>query len=73
MMKANGRKLELAMANACIKPYDLCQAVNIQYQTYRRIVNGGNCKPATLGKIAKTLNVPVIDLITDTFAEVSTK
>jgi len=58
-MKINKQKLRLAMATACMNPYDLCKAVNIQYQTYRRILAGNNCKPATVGKIAKALNVPV--------------
>lgn len=46
-----------------MNPYDLCKEVNIQYQTYRRISAGHNCKPATAGKIAKALNVPVEQLV----------
>jgi len=46
-----------------MNPYDLCKAVEIQYQTYRRISSGHNCKPATVGKIAKALKVPVESLI----------
>ena len=64
-MKANKKKLELALANACMNPYDLCKAVEIQYQTYLRITNGKNAKPATIGKIAKALNIPVEQLIED--------
>lgn len=62
-MKINKQKLQLAMANECINPYDLCEKISIQYQTYRRISAGHNCKPATAGKIAKALNVPVEQLI----------
>jgi predicted transcriptional regulator len=62
-MTINNSKLQIALANACMNPYDLCKMVNIQYQTYRRIAAGKNCKPATLGKIAKALNVPVEKLI----------
>lgn len=58
-------KLLIALANACMNPYDLCKAVNIQYQTYRRIANGRSCKPATVGKIAKALNVDVTELLED--------
>jgi len=57
------QKLQIALATACMNPYDLCKAVNIQYQTYRRITAGNKCKPATVGKIAKALNVPVQDLL----------
>lgn len=62
-MTINNSKLQIALATACMNPYDLCKAVNIQYQTYRRISAGNNCKPATVGKIAKALNVPVENLI----------
>lgn len=57
------QKLQIALATACMNPYDLCRAVDIQYQTYRRIIAGNKCKPATVGKIARALNVPVQDLI----------
>ncbi len=62
-MIINNSKLQIALATACMNPYDLCKAVNIQYQTYRRISAGNNCKPATVGKIARALNVPVENLI----------
>ena len=64
-MIANKRKLEIAMANACMNPYDLCKVAEICYQTYQRITSGKDAKPATVGKIAKALNVPVENLIED--------
>lgn len=64
-MKINNSKLQIALATACMNPYDLCKAVNIQYQTYRRISSGNNCKPATVGKIAKALGVDVTEIIED--------
>lgn len=64
-MIANKRKLEIAMANACMNPYDLCKVAEIRYQTYQRITSGKDAKPATVGKIAKALNVPVENLIED--------
>lgn len=62
-MTINKSKLQIALATACMNPYDLCKAINIQYQTYRRILAGNKCKPATVGKIAKALNVPVTEII----------
>lgn len=53
------------MAEACLNPYDLCSAVGIQYATYKRLSSGGKVKPATLGKVAKALNVNVKDLLED--------
>lgn len=64
-MKINKTKLLIALANSCMNPYDLCKAVGMQYQSYRRIANGGNCKPATIGKIAKALGVDVTELLED--------
>mgnify|MGYP000194648794 FL=1 len=64
-MIANKRKLEIAMANACMNPYDLCKVAEIRYQTYQRITSGKDAKPATVGKIAKALNVSVENLIED--------
>ena len=64
-MKANKKKLEIAMATACVNPYDLCRAVEIQYATYQRSTNGKNAKPATIGKIAQFLKVPVEQIIED--------
>ena len=64
-MKANKKKLEIAMATACVNPYDLCRAIEIQYATYQRITSGKNAKPATIGKIAKALGVPVEQIIED--------
>jgi len=64
-MIINNSKLQIALATACMNPYDLCKAVNIQYQTYRRITAGKNCKTATVGKIAKALDCKVTDLLED--------
>lgn len=65
-MKLNEQKLILAMANSRLNAYGLCAAAGIQYQTYRRIIKGGTCKPATVGSIAKALGVPVEDLLDGT-------
>lgn len=62
-MKIIKRKLELALASNCMNPYELCKKANIQHQTYRRIISDCECKPATVGKIAKALNVKVEDLV----------
>ncbi len=64
-MKINNSKLQIALANACMNPYDLYKAVNIQYQTYRSITAGSNCKTATVGKIAKALDCKVTELLED--------
>ena len=62
-MKVNFQKLQIALATSCMNPYDLCKEIGLQSQTYRRIAAGNKCKPATVGKIAKALNVPVTEII----------
>ena len=62
-MKLDKEKLLLALAEACMNPYDLCAQTGIQYQTYRRIIGGQRCKTATAGKIAKALGISVKDII----------
>lgn len=62
-MKINKEKLMLAMANARLNAFELCEVAGIQYQTYRRIIKGNPCKPATAGSIAAALGVRVEDLI----------
>lgn len=62
-MKINKQKLEVAMAKECMNTFDLCKATEMKYQMFRRIFNGGNCKPATIGKIAAALGVDVTEFI----------
>ena len=62
-MTIKTKELQLSLAERCMNPYDLCKAAGIQYQTYRRIMNTGKCKTATIGKIAKALDMSVKDLV----------
>lgn len=62
-MKINFQNLQIAMAKSCMNPYDLCKKTGVQYQTYRRIAAGNKCKPATVGKLANALGVPVTDIL----------
>ena len=47
-MIVNNSKLQIALASACMNPYDLCAKIDISYQTYRRISTGKRCKTATV-------------------------
>lgn len=62
-LKLDATKLNIAMANACLNPYDLCEKAEINYSSFKRILNGIGIKPKTVGKIAKALNCKVEDLI----------
>ena len=64
-MQISEKRMQIQMANALMNTLDLCRQANIQYKTLRRILNGGKAKPATIGKIAKALNVQVEELLED--------
>lgn len=56
-------KVQLLMAKNCMNPYDLCSKAGISYAAYRRIMKAGGCKIATLGKLAKALDVDVTEIL----------
>ena len=62
-MKVNRRKLELAMARACMNPQDLAKAAEMPPQTVNGVLRGRSVRPATLGRVARALQVDVIDII----------
>lgn len=62
-MKVNKKKLELAMATACMDARDLAATANLPRPTLNNAITGRNLRPATIGKIAKALNVPVEQIL----------
>lgn len=63
-MKINKTKLIMAMANACSTIGELSDHSGISRTALNTFINGkGNPKPATIGKVAKALNINVEDLI----------
>lgn len=62
-LKISQNKVQLAMARNTMNPYDLCSAAGISYASYHRIMKEGNCKIATLGKIASALGVDVTEIM----------
>lgn len=62
-MVANKQKLNLAMANACMTSGELQHRSGLPRGTFLNVITGKNVRPATVGKIAKALNVPVENLI----------
>ena len=64
-LKVDGEKVHLIMARNTMNPYDLCSRAQISYASYRRIMKEGNCKIATLGKIANALGVDVTEILAD--------
>lgn len=62
-MKANRKKLELAIARACMDKVDLAKKSAMNRKTVSNVIAGRDVKPATLGKIARTLDVDVTDIL----------
>ena len=62
-MKANRKKLELAMARACICTNDLAREAKIPLPTLNNVITGRGIRPATIGKVAKALGVDVAEII----------
>ena len=62
-MTADKAKLTLAMARACMNPQDLAKAAEMPPQTVNGVIRGRSVRPATLGRVARALQVDVIDII----------
>lgn len=62
-VKANRQKLELAMARACVNTDDLQRAAEMPRPTVNNVISGKSVRPATLGRIAKALEVDVTEII----------
>ena len=64
IVKIDNSKFELALASSCMTLKELSCKSGIRQETIARIKNSvQNPTPATVGKIAKALNVPVESLI----------
>ncbi len=62
-MKANRKKLELAMARACMSSADLTAAAGLPRPTVQNVIVGRGVRPGTLGRIAKALGVDPAEII----------
>lgn len=62
-MKINKKKLEIAMANACMTTADLQKVAGMPMPTLAGAISGKSIRPATAGKIAKALQCNVTEII----------
>lgn len=64
-MEINLYKFKLAIANALITTTDLAEKANVSRTLISNIVNGkkSEVQPATVGKLARALDIKVEDLI----------
>lgn len=64
-LRVDKKKVQIIMADKCIDPYAVCSKAGFSYSTYRSLLNKGSGKISTIGKLAKALEVPVIEILTD--------
>ena len=64
-MKTNRKRLELAMARACMSTADLQKATGMPRPTINNAISGRGMRPDTMGRIAKALSVDVAEIIED--------
>ena len=62
-MKTNRKKLEIAMARACMNTEDLQKAAEMPRPSLNNVISGKSARPATIGRIARALGVDVTDII----------
>ena len=62
-MKVNRKKLRLAMARKCMNTADLSVKAEMPVQTINGVLRGRSIRPATLGRIAKALEVDVTEIM----------
>lgn len=62
-MKVNRKKLELAMARACMNSADLPNAAQLPRPTVNNAIVGKSVRPKTIGCIAKALNCDPVDIM----------
>lgn len=64
-MKAKKKKLYIAMANACMSTKETAEAAGLPYQSFVNVIRGASVRPATIGKVARALGVPVEQILED--------
>lgn len=62
-MKVSRKKLEMAMARACMDSSELQKAADLPRATINNAITGRSVRPSTLGKIAKALEVDPSEII----------
>lgn len=65
ILKADRKKIELAMAVACMNTEDLQKASGMPRATINNVISGRNVRPGTIGRVAKALAVCVTEIIED--------
>lgn len=64
-MRADRKKLEIAMANACMNVAELQVKADMPRPTINNVITGRNVRPGTIGRVAKAIGVDVTEILED--------
>ena len=64
-MIADKKKVQLAMARACMNVHDVAEKADMPIPTINNIMSGRSVKPATIGKFSKALGIDVAEILAD--------
>lgn len=64
-MKADPKLVQLCMARACFQNPEIQRSTGLSMQAIKNAIAGKNVRPATIGKIARALNVDVTEILAD--------
>ena len=64
-MKANRKKLQIAMAHACLILGDVEKVSGFRRRSLNNVITGRNVRPGTLGRVAKALGCKVTEILED--------
>lgn len=64
-MRADRKKLELAMARACMNTEDLRAKTAMPRPTLNNIIVGKSVRPGTIGRVAKALQIDITEILAD--------
>lgn len=62
-MKADIVKIRIIMARNCIETRDLQKIAQMPRPTLNNVLSGHSVRPATLGRVARALNVDVREIM----------
>lgn len=64
-MKIDRKKVEIAMARACMSVNDIADTSGVNKRSVSKFLNGCEARPVSVGKIAKALGVDVTEIIAE--------
>lgn len=62
-MRADRKKLELAMSRACMNAEDLRKVADMPRPTLNNVITGRQVRTGTFGKVARALGVDVTEIL----------